>query len=185
MALAFTTPIALGYTAPDFCLPEPLSGKTRMLNELASPIGTVVMFICNHCPYVKHINSGLIALTNSYQAKGISFIGINANDAIKYPDDSPENMAKTAKTLKYPFPYLYDESQEVAKAYHAVCTPDISVFDKDLKCIYRGQLDDSRPGNNIPVTGNDLKTVLDALIHTLPIPENQKPSAGCSIKWKE
>lgn len=184
MALAFTEQVALGYPAKEFSLPEPLSGKTRSLKELASEKATVILFICNHCPYVKHVNKELVAIANHYLPKGVSFIAINSNDAVNYPDDSPEKMAETAKTLNYPFPYLYDETQEIAKAYHALCTPDISVFDKDLKCVYRGQIDGSRPGNEIPVTGNDLRKVLDALLNNLPVPEKQTPSAGCSIKWK-
>lgn len=184
MALAFTEQIPLGYPAKEFILPEPLSGKSRSLQELASEKATVILFICNHCPYVKHVNKELVALANHYLPKGISFIAINSNDAVKYPDDSPEKMAEVAKKLNYPFPYLYDESQEIAKAYHAVCTPDISVFDKDLKCVYRGQIDDSRPGNNIPLSGKDLRAVLDALLNNQPVPKEQTPSAGCSIKWK-
>ncbi|MGE4288462.1 MAG: thioredoxin family protein [Salinivirgaceae bacterium] len=184
MALAFTEQIPLGYPAKEFILPEPLSGKSRSLQELASEKATVILFICNHCPYVKHVNKELIALANHYQPKGISFIAINSNDAVNYPDDSPEKMAEVAKRLNYPFPYLYDESQEIARAYHAVCTPDISVFDKDLKCVYRGQIDDSRPGNNIPLSGKDLRAVLDALLNNQPVPKEQTPSAGCSIKWK-
>ncbi|MBI9065987.1 MAG: thioredoxin family protein [Salinivirgaceae bacterium] len=184
MALAFTEKIELGYKAPDFNLPEPLTGKNRSLNELKSEIGTVVMFICNHCPYVKHVNNGLIRLANDYLSKGISFIAINSNDTANYPDDSPEKMIEVATNLKYPFPYLFDETQEIAKAYQAVCTPDFSVFDKNLICVYRGQMDDSRPGNDIAVTGMDIQYVLDSLIHNQPISQNQIPSAGCSIKWK-
>ncbi|PKP09715.1 MAG: thioredoxin family protein [Bacteroidetes bacterium HGW-Bacteroidetes-4] len=184
MALAFTEQIPLGYPAKEFILPEPLSGKNRSLKELASEKATVILFICNHCPYVKHVNKELVAIANHYLPKGISFIAINSNDAVKYPDDSPEKMVEVAKKLNYPFPYLYDESQGIAKAYHAVCTPDISVFDKDLKCVYRGQIDDSRPGNDIPLSGKDLRRVLDALLNNQPVPKEQIPSAGCSIKWK-
>lgn len=184
MALAFTEDIELGYSAPDFNLLEPLTNKTLSLKELASNTATVVMFICNHCPYVKHINSGLVKLAKNFIPKGISFIAINPNDALNYPDDSPENMIKTAKTHNFPFPYLYDETQEVAKAYKAVCTPDFSIFDSNLKCIYRGQLDDSRPGNSIPVSGKDISDVLDAILSKTKLPAEQKPSSGCSIKWK-
>lgn len=184
MALAFTKKIELGYTAPSFSLPEPLSGKIWDLNELRGEFATVVMFICNHCPYVKHVNEELIRLANDYMPKGISFIAINSNDAQKYPDDAPDKMVEVAKRLKYPFPYLFDESQHIAKAYHAVCTPDFSIFNSELKCIYRGQLDDSRPGSSVEVTGEDIRVVLDAVLSNMQVPKNQKLSAGCSIKWK-
>jgi thiol-disulfide isomerase/thioredoxin len=144
----------------------------------------VVMFICNHCPYVKHINSQLVALANDYQPRGVTFFAISANDAEQYPDDGPEKMKETAETLGYPFPYLHDETQEVAKAYRAACTPDFYVFDGELKLIYRGQFDHSRPGNDLPVTGGDLRAALEAgLAGDRPDP-NQKPSLGCNIKWK-
>ncbi len=184
MSLAFTKKIELGYTAAEFRLLEPLTGKIRSLNELASETATVIMFICNHCPYVKHINTALVKLTIDYADKEVSFVAINPNDANKYPDDSPENMIEVATKLHFPFPYLFDETQEVAKAYKAVCTPDFSVFNGDLTCVYRGQLDDARPGNNIPLTGKDIRNVLDALLSQNKLPENQIPSSGCSIKWK-
>ncbi len=184
MALEFTKPIALGYQAPDFNLPEPLTGEHHQLSGLKGSKATVVMFICNHCPYVRHINTMLVALANNYIPKGVAFIAISANDAVAYPADSPDEMAKVAHQLKYPFPYLYDEWQQVAKAYHAVCTPDISVFDAGLNCVYRGQFDDSRPNSDIPVTGHSLQMVLDSLLQNLPVFTHQKPSAGCSIKWK-
>ncbi len=184
MALTFTEKIALGYTAPDFNLPEPLTGYTSTLQELKGKYATVVMFICNHCPYVKHVNQGIIQLANDYLPKGIAFIGISANDAASYPEDSPEKMAEQATQLKYPFPYLYDEKQQVAHDYYAVCTPDFSIFNSELKCVYRGQLDGSRPGNNIPVTGSDIRKALDALLNKQPVSLEQIPSAGCSIKWK-
>jgi len=184
MALAFTENIELGYLAPDFILPEPLTAKNRNLNELKGKVATVVMFICNHCPYVKHINNALVELSNEYLTKGISFIAINSNDVENYPDDSPEKMVELAIKQKYQFPYLFDQTQEVAKAYHAVCTPDFSIFNNELKCVYRGQFDESRPGNNLLVTGNDIKQALDALLAGAPIPTKQIPSAGCSIKWK-
>jgi thiol-disulfide isomerase/thioredoxin len=142
------------------------------------------MFICNHCPYVKHITVELAKLGQEYPAKGISMIAINANDASTYPDDSPDNMVREVQQQGYTFPYLYDETQAVAKAYHAECTPDFFLFDRDLACIYRGQLDDSRPGNNIPVTGSDLRAALDALLLGKAIDSEQKPSIGCNIKWK-
>ncbi len=184
MALAFTAKIELGYLAPTFNLWEPLTGKFKSSNEFSSEVATVVMFICNHCPYVKHVNQGLIKLANDYISKGVVFIAINSNDAHTYPEDSPERMIGVAKALTYPFPYLYDETQQTARDYNAVCTPDFSIFDKSKHCVYRGQLDDSRPGNNLPVTGSDIRVVLEAMLLCKPIPENQFPSAGCSIKWK-
>jgi thiol-disulfide isomerase/thioredoxin len=174
----------LGFTAPDFRLTEPLSGKIRSLKELSSKSATVIMFICNHCPFVKHVNAQLVMLANDYLSKGISFIAISSNDAENYPEDSPEKMKEYAIRLSYPFPYLYDENQEVAKSYDAACTPDFFVFDAELKCIYRGQLDDSRPSNGKPVTGKDIRNALDAIIAGKETPKDQKPSIGCNIKWK-
>jgi thiol-disulfide isomerase/thioredoxin len=142
------------------------------------------MFICNHCPFVKHINSELVALGNDYIEQGISFVGISSNDVKNYPEDSPELMAEAASSLGYPFAYLYDETQEVAKAYGAECTPDFFVFDANLSLVYRGQLDESRPGSSVPVTGKDIRSALDALIAGEPIDPNQQPSIGCNIKWK-
>lgn len=184
MPVAFTEPIKLGYSAPDFHLFEPLSNKHQTLSELKSNIATVVMFICNHCPYVKHINPELVKLANYYIPKGISFIAINPNDVDNYPEDSPEKMVELAKTMKFPFPYLFDETQKVAKAYNAACTPDFSIFNMEMNCIYRGQLDNSRPGNNEPLNGKDIRTVLDAVLNDQAIPKKQIPSSGCSIKWK-
>jgi peroxiredoxin len=184
MVLTPTTSIPLGFRAPDFTLPDTVSGKELSLNELASAKGTVVMFICNHCPYVKHVIEGIVGLANDYIPRGIAFIAISSNDAETHPDDSPEKMKETALSLGFPFPYLYDESQEVAKAYSAACTPDFSIFDGALKCVYRGQLDDSRPGNDIPVTGSDIRAALDALLAGEKVGEDQTPSVGCNIKWK-
>lgn len=184
MSLLFTKKIELGYIAPDFNLIEPLTNKFADLNSLKGNVATVVMFICNHCPYVKHINEGLVKLANDYMNKQISFIAISSNDVENYIDDSPEQMAKVAKGLNYPFPYLYDESQQIAKDYYAVCTPDFSIFNSELKCIYRGQLDDSRPGNGIKVTGKDIRGVLDSVLLNQEVSKQQIPSAGCSIKWK-
>lgn len=184
MALTPSTMLPLGTPAPDFNLPDAVSGKTQNLNQLKSDKATVVMFICNHCPYVKHIQHELVNVANDYQPKGIHFIAINANDAANYPEDAPDKMCEVAQQLDYPFPYLFDETQEVAKAYQAACTPDFYVFDKDLKCVYRGQFDEARPGNNIPVTGKDLRTVLDCILANKPIDLQQKPSMGCNIKWK-
>lgn len=176
--------IELGSTAPDFELTDTVSGNMLSLAELKSDKATVIMFICNHCPYVKHINSSLVELANEYMSKGISFISISSNDIISYPDDSPENMNITAKTLNYPFPYLYDETQEAANAYDAACTPDFFIYDKNLKLVYRGQYDDSRPGNGIEVTGSDISIALDAILSGNQVNPNQKPSIGCNIKWK-
>jgi thiol-disulfide isomerase/thioredoxin len=143
------------------------------------------MFICNHCPFVKHVNDELVRLGNDYNDKGIGFVAISSNDVENYPDDSPGMMKIVAQEMEYPFPYLYDETQEVAKAYDAACTPDFYVFDKDLKLVYRGQLDDSRPGNDIPVTGKDLRSALNAVIDGKEVSDDQKPSLGCNIKWKQ
>jgi thiol-disulfide isomerase/thioredoxin len=184
MAATETLQIPLGYKAPYFKLPDTISGKTVSLDELKSDIATVVMFICNHCPYVKHINKALVQLANDYQPKGIKFIAISSNDVIKYPDDDPVLMKENALKEGYAFPYLYDETQEVAKKYFAACTPDFSIFDKDLLCVYRGQLDDSRPGNSIVPNGKDIRNVLEAILNNQAISNIQRPSIGCNIKWK-
>lgn len=184
MAQTPTTQIPLGFDAPPFQLPDAASGRILSLEELKGNVATVVMFICNHCPYVKHIRQGLVRLAADYLPKGVSFIAINSNDAEKYPEDSPEEMKREVKQVGYPFPYLFDETQQVALAYHAACTPDFNVFDKNLKCVYRGQMDDSRPGNGIPVTGRDIRKVLDCLIAGEAVDQDQKPSVGCNIKWK-
>jgi len=177
--------IPLGKTAPDFRLPDTLSGKTLSLKDLQSDKGTVIMFICNHCPFVKHVQKGLVKLAEDYQKKGVSFIAISSNDAEDYPEDGPDKMRSVGQALHYPFPYLYDETQDVARSYQAACTPDLYLFDGKLRTVYRGQLDDSRPSNNIPVTGKDLREALDNLLAGKPISPNQKPSMGCNIKWKE
>jgi len=184
MAAVETIQIPLGYKAPEFNLIDTTSGVLRTFSDLSSEKATVVMFICNHCPYVKHIFEQLILLANDYIPKGVSFIAISSNDVINYPDDSPEKMKETAHRFEFPFPYLYDETQEVARAYHAACTPDFSIFNGNDECIYRGQLDNSRPGNDIPVTGIDIRNALDNTLNGLPISSDQIPSIGCSIKWK-
>jgi peroxiredoxin len=184
MARTPSNMMLLGTVAPDFNLYNPQSEKHVALQDVKSDIATVVMFICNHCPYVIHVQDQLVKLANDYQAKGISFIAINSNDVISYPDDSPEKMKKVSEKLAYPFPYIFDETQNVAKAYQAACTPDFFVFDKDLKCIYRGQLDDSRPHNNEPVNGKDIRAALDAVLAGNPVDSDQKASLGCNIKWK-
>lgn len=184
MAAVPTKQIPLGFKAPDFKLQDVVSGRNTTLHELKSPKGTVVFFICNHCPYVLHILDKLVETARQYKKRGISFIAISSNDADAYPEDSPVKMREYALKYNFPFPYLYDDTQEVARAYQAECTPDFNVFDGNLACIYRGQFDDSRPGNNIPVTGNDLSAVLENMLNGKEITKNQKPSVGCSIKWK-
>ncbi|QQS28407.1 MAG: thioredoxin family protein [Sphingobacteriales bacterium] len=179
-----TIELELGFVAPDFNLPDTVSEEKLSLEELKGEVATVVMFICNHCPYVVHVNPELVRLAGEYIPLGVSFIAINSNDVEKYPADSPENMRQRALELKYPFPYLFDETQQTAKDYHAVCTPDFSIFDHNLTCVYRGRLDGSRPGNNIPLTGEDIRKVLNALLNGTKIEEKQYPSIGCSIKWK-
>lgn len=177
--------ISLGTKAPAFTLPDTVSGKNLSLNDLKSDKGTVIMFLCNHCPFVKHVNKELVKLSNDYIQKGISFIAISSNDVLNFSDDSPEKMKLEAKSLGYAFPYLYDESQKIARDYDAACTPDFFIYDKDLKLVYRGQLDDSRPSNGIPVTGKDIRAALDYLLDGKSIPVEQKPSIGCNIKWKK
>lgn len=184
MALTPSSMMPLGTKAPDFRLPSPVSGGEYSLGDLKSDKATVVMFICNHCPYVKHVQKELVDLANDYMPKGISFVAINSNNVEKYPDDSPENMKKVAERFGYPFEYLFDETQETARAYGAECTPDFFVFDSGLGCVYRGQLDDSRPGNGKPVTGADLRKALDSILNGESVPEDQVPSIGCNIKWK-
>lgn len=184
MSLTPSKMIPLGIKAPDFELPDTVSGKRLSLSELKSDKATVIMFICNHCPYVKHVQSGLVKLANDYIPKGVSFIAINSNDVKNYPDDSPESMKKVAKNLGYPFPYLFDDSQQVAKEYDAACTPDFYIFDKDLRLVYRGQMDDSRPGNGKPVTGKDIRKALDSVLEGNDVFDEQIPSMGCNIKWK-
>jgi len=185
MAETPTIQIPLGFKAPDFELPDMISGQTKTLGELKSDKATVVVFICNHCPYVIHIIEELVKVGSEYIPKGVSFVMINSNDVVKYPADSPEKMVEFAKKYGFPFPYLFDETQEVAKAYDAACTPDFNVFDGEMKCVYRGQFDDSRPGNKKPVTGNDMRQTLNLLLEGKALPAKQIPSVGCNIKWKE
>jgi peroxiredoxin len=184
MARTPTVNISLQYVAPDFYLTDTVSGKKIGFKDIKGEKGTLVMFICNHCPFVVHVRDELVKLANDYIKQGIGFVAISSNDTEKYPDDAPDKMKELAIALKFPFPYLFDETQEVAKYYTAACTPDFSIFNSVDKCIYRGQLDDSRPGNNIPVTGKDIRNVLNALISGNPISTNQLPSIGCNIKWK-
>lgn len=177
--------LPLGTAAPDFSLPDTVSGRMISLSEVKTDKGLVVMFLCNHCPYVIHVNPEIVRVSKEYLAKGLGFVGISSNDAEKYPDDAPDKMKLVAQQLGYPFPYLYDESQAVARAYDAACTPDFYVFDKNLKLVYRGRLDDSRPKNDNPLTGKDLRTALDAVLAGEAVSEIQYPSGGCNIKWKQ
>ncbi len=184
MARTPSNMIALNTKAPDFTLLNTVNNKTESLNYLKGHNGTVIMFICNHCPFVIHVNPELVKITQDYKKKGISFIAISSNDVENYPQDGPEFMRQNAKENNYPFAYLYDETQEVAKAYNAACTPDFYLFNKDLNLVYRGQLDNSRPGNDLPLNGKDLRDAIDSLLSNTPINEVQKPSIGCNIKWK-
>lgn len=184
MALTPTKTIPLGFDAPGFILPDVISGKNLSLGSFYPSKAVVVAFICNHCPYVKHIIKGLVQVGNDYIPRDVAFIMINSNDVVKYPDDSPEMMKEFAAEQDFPFPYLFDETQEVARAYQAACTPDFNVIDNSGKVVYRGQFDDSRPGNNNPVTGHHLRAALDLLLAGSAVPENQIPSVGCNIKWK-
>ena len=183
MVKTASTMLDIGTPAPDFSLPN-VDGKTVSLADFKGKPALLVMFICNHCPFVKHVADQLARLGGEYQAKGVGIVAISSNDAANYPDDSPELMAREVESRGYKFPYLYDESQAVAKAYKAACTPDFFVFDKDHKLAYRGQLDDSRPDSGIPVTGKDLRAALDAVLAGGRPAEPQKPSIGCNIKWK-
>lgn len=184
MALTPSNMIPLGTVAPAFSLPDTVSGNTYTLEQLRGEKATLIMFICNHCPYVKHINSQLVALANHYMPKGIKFVAISSNDAIAQPDDAPDKMKETALEEGYPFPYLYDETQAVAKSYDAACTPDFYIFDGALKLVYRGQLDDSRPSNTTPLSGADIRAALDAILTGNAVSPRQRPSIGCNIKWK-
>tara|TARA_R110002072_G_scaffold30810_4_gene95826 strand:+ start:1014 stop:1568 length:555 start_codon:yes stop_codon:yes gene_type:complete len=184
MALTPSNDFPKGTIAPDFTLFDTISEKAMSLQELKGERGTVIFFICNHCPFVIHVNKELVHLAKDYASRGFSFIAISSNDVDNYPMDSPELMKKLAIEEHYPFPYLYDETQEVAKEYDAACTPDIYVFDNNLKSIYHGQLDDSRPGNGIPVTGKDIRRVLEVMLSNRLYNGVPKPSMGCNIKWK-
>jgi len=185
MARTPSTMLPLGTKAPEFSLTDTVTDKTINLHALKGDKGTVIMFICNHCPFVKHVNPEIVKVAENYQDRGIAFAAISSNDVENYPQDAPPLMKETAKQEGYPFPYLYDETQETAKAYNAACTPDFYLFDSDLELVYRGQLDDSRPENGIPLTGNDLRNALDALLKGKTIDPDQKPSIGCNIKWKD
>ena len=184
MALTESNMLALGTVAPPFLLPDTVTGKMVSSASLETGQPKVIMFLCNHCPFVIHVNPELVRLANDYISKGVQFVAISSNDARSYPQDGPEKMKEVAERLAYPFPYLYDESQEVAKAYDAACTPDFYVFDHQNRLAYRGRLDASRPGNSIPLSGTDLRAALDAVLSDKVPSEVQYPSAGCNIKWK-
>ncbi len=184
MALTLSNMLPLGTRAPEFSLPNTIDGKTYTFAQLRGQAATVVMFLCNHCPYVLHINEGLVKLAKEYQMKGVAFIAISSNDAEKYPADAPDKMRSQAAEVGYCFPYLYDETQETARAYDAACTPDFYIFDGGDALAYCGQMDDSRPNSHTPVTGADLRNALDALLAGKTPNPTQRPSAGCNIKWK-
>ncbi len=183
MALTESKMIELGTVAPNFHLRDVVSNNYYSLDDLKSSQATVIMFICNHCPFVIHVNPELVRMANEYKNKGVSFIAISSNNVETHPEDSPDKMSIVAKVLRYPFPYLYDKYQEVAKAYAAACTPDFYVFDGDMKLAYRGRLDQSRPGNSMPLDGADLRGAIDATLAGTAVAE-QYPSVGCGIKWK-
>jgi peroxiredoxin len=179
-----TMELELGTEAPDFALRDVVTGKTVRRDDFRGHKGLLVMFICTHCPYVKHVEKGLAVLGMDYERKPMGIVAISSNDAEAYPDDAPDGLKAQAERMGFRFPYVYDESQEVARAYHAACTPDLFLFDGDFRLVYRGQFDASRPGNGVPVTGQDLRAAMDAVIAGKPVPEEQKPSVGCNIKWK-
>lgn len=183
MAETPSTMTPLGTLAPDFQLPD-TNGKLVSLSDFAKAPALLVVFMCNHCPFVKHIRAGLAQFARDYQPHGLAMVGINSNDVASYPDDSPAKMAEEVKAAGYTFPYLYDETQAVAKAYRAACTPDFFLYDRDRRLVYRGQFDDSRPSNGRPVTGFDLRAAVDAVLAGRPVSADQRPSIGCNIKWK-
>ena len=185
MALTESNMLDLGTKAPAFVLPDTVSGNMKSLDDIKSEKATVIMFLCNHCPYVLHVNQEIVKVTKDYKSKGVSFIGISSNDVLNYPQDGPDQMKVHATAVGYDFPYLYDESQEVAKAYDAACTPDFYIFDGSMTLVYRGRLDGSRPGNDLELTGEDLRAALDAVLNNEEVSPMQIPSAGCNIKWKQ
>lgn len=184
MAVTPSSMLPLGTRAPDFNLQDTVTGNKVTLGESKSSIATLIMFICNHCPYVIHIREELLNVIHEYQTRGISFIAISSNDIRKYPEDAPDKMKEYALKYNFDFPYLFDETQEIAKAYQAECTPDFFLFDKNLQLVYRGRFDASTPGNNKPITGKDLKNAMDCLLDENEVPADQYPSMGCNIKWK-
>ena len=184
MVAVGSTMLPLGTQAPDFTLPDATTGKTVALADFAAAPALLVMFICNHCPYVKHIRAGLAAFGRDYETRGLAIVAINSNDVASHPDDRPEKMAAEKRDAGYTFPYLFDETQAVAKTYHAACTPDFFLFERERRLVYRGQFDDSRPGSARPVTGADLRAAANAVLAGTPVPSDQRPSIGCNIKWK-
>ena len=184
MSATPSTMLELGTKAPDFELPDVVTGDQVTLDDFEESDALLVIFMCNHCPYVKNIKEGLVELADDYSEEELAIVAISSNDVENYPQDAPDKMAEDAENFGYPFPYLYDESQEVAKAYKAACTPDLYLFDENRELVYRGQFDDSRPGNNKPVTGDDLREAIDLLLEEGEILEEQIPSMGCNIKWK-
>ena len=184
MAATPSNMVPLGTPAPDFSLPDAVTGGTVSLRDFSENPALLVMFICNHCPFVKHVQQELVNIAQEYRGKGLGIVAISSNDVEKYPDDSPEKMKEEARRAGYLFPYLFDGSQAVAKAYKAACTPDFYLFDKDRRLAYRGQLDESRPRNGLPVTGKDLRAAVEAVLAGRPVPQQQMPSIGCNIKWK-
>ena len=184
MARTESTMLPLGTAAPDFTLPNVVTNRDLSLKNAAGPKGLLVMFLCRHCPFVKYLQSAIAQLGRDYQEKGIGIVAISSNDIATSPDDAPDSLAEQAREVGFTFFYLYDETQQVARAYNAVCTPDFFLFDSGLKLVYRGQFDSSRPGNEIPITGKDLRAAFDALLANQPINPNQHPSIGCNIKWK-
>ena len=184
MSLTPSNMLPLGTQAPDFSLPDVVSGKTVSLADFASYDALLVMFICRHCPFVKHLQDALAGFGKDYDGKNLGILAISANDVSEYPDDRPESLKEMAGILDFTFPFCYDESQKTAKAFNAACTPDFFLFDRERKLVYRGQFDDSRPGNDLPVTGKDLRNAVDAVLENRPVLLDQKPSIGCNIKWK-
>ena len=183
MAVTPSTMLPLGTKAPSFRLPD-IEGRIISLDDFRESPALLVVFMCNHCPYVKHIRSYLVELVEEYQKRGVDVVGINSNDIESFPEDSPENMKRVARELGFTFPYLFDERQKIAQTYRAACTPDFFLFDGEKKLVYRGQLDSSRPGNDVPITGKDLRSALDAVLAGKPVSTEQRPSLGCNIKWK-
>jgi len=184
MVMTASTMLPLGTTAPDFSLAD-TEGNIVLVDDFKDAPALLVVFMCNHCPFVKHVLKVMVELIKEYQQKGVAVVGINSNDVASFPEDRPEMMARIAKETGFTFPYLYDETQEAAKAYRAACTPDFFLFDKERRLVYRGQMDDSRPENNVPVTGADLRAALDAVLTGREVSKEQKPSMGCNIKWKQ
>jgi thiol-disulfide isomerase/thioredoxin len=184
MARTPSTMVALGTRLPPFSLPDPLTGRVVSATDVAGPKGTLVMFLCNHCPFVKHVLPGIASVASRAVSRGVGVVAISSNDVVAHPDDAPTLMKDLARAQGWAFPYLFDETQDVAKAFRAACTPDFFLFDAAARLVYRGQLDGSRPGNDVPVTGADLRAAIDALADDMAVPAEQRPSLGCNIKWR-